>query len=368
LAVPLLDISRQYAKIKSELDQAVLNVLEHGRFILGPEVAELEKQVAELCTTKYAVGVASGTDALLLALRAIGVGPGDEVITSDFSFFASASTTNLLGARPVFVDIEADTYNIDPNKIEEKITPNTKAIIPVHLFGQIADMDPINEIAKKHNLFVIEDAAQAIGAKYKDRMAGSMGSIGCFSFYPTKNLGAAGDAGIVSLSDEDLHNRLKRIRVHGAEPKYYHREIGYNSRLDTIQAAVLLVKFKYLSEWTKARQQHAKVYDEAFAGIEQIVTPTVRNYTTSHIYNQYTIAVPNRNKVMAGLKEAGIGCEIYYPVAFHAQECFAYLGGKDEEFPVTTKAASEVLAIPIYPDLTESEQSEVIETLTLLVS
>lgn len=367
MPVPLLDISRQYAKIKTELDQAVLDVLAHGRFILGPEVAELEKQVATLCTTKYAVGVASGTDALLLALRAIGVGPGDEVITSDFSFFASASTTHLLGAKPVFVDIEPDSYNIDPNKIEEKITDKTKAIIPVHLFGQIADMDPINEITKRHNAVVIEDAAQAIGAKYKDRMAGSMCSIGCFSFYPTKNLGAAGDAGIVSVSDDELYARLKRIRVHGASPKYYHREIGYNSRLDTIQAAVLLVKFKYLAEWTKARQKHAKVYDDAFADIEQIVTPTVRDYTTSHIYNQYTIAVPNRDKVMAGLKDAGIGCEIYYPVAFHAQECFAYLGGKDDQFPVTTKAASEVLAIPIYPELTESEQSEVIETLTKLV-
>jgi dTDP-4-amino-4,6-dideoxygalactose transaminase len=365
--VPLLDISRQYARIKSELDQAVINVLEHGRFILGPEVAELESQVAELCTTKYAVGVASGTDALLLALRAIGVGPGDEVITSDFSFFASASTTHLLGAKPVFVDIEPDTYNIDPNLIEEKITPKTKAIIPVHLFGQIADMDSINQIAAKHNLIVIEDAAQAIGAKYKGRAAGSMSAIGCFSFYPTKNLGAAGDAGIVSVSDNALYERLKRIRVHGASPKYYHREIGYNSRLDTIQAAVLLVKFKYLDEWTKARQRHARVYDQAFADVDQIVTPTVRDYSTSHIYNQYTIAVPNREKVMAGLKEAEIGCEIYYPVAFHAQDCFAYLGGRDDNFPVTTRAASEVLAIPIYPELTESEQSEVIETLIKLV-
>ncbi len=368
MAVPLLDLSRQYAKLKPELDAAVINVLTHGKFILGPEVKKLEEEIASLCTVKHAVGVASGTDALLLALRAAGVGPGDEVITTDFSFFATAGVVHRLGAKPIFVDIEPDTYNIDPNLIEAAITPKTKVIMPVHLFGQVADMDAIMDIAKKHGLKVIEDAAQTIGSEYKGRKAGSIGDFGCFSFFPSKNLGAGGDGGMIVTNDDANHDLCRILRVHGSKPKYYHKIVGYNSRLATMQAAILLVKLPHLQKWSEKRIEHAKKYDKAFAGLTNPKRPLVKDYTTFHIYNQYTIALPNRDEVQAKLQEAGIGCVIYYPVPFHKQECFAYLGHKPGDFPVANQAGSQVLSLPIYPELTNEEQDEVIEAIKKIVS
>jgi dTDP-4-amino-4,6-dideoxygalactose transaminase len=363
MSVPLLDLGRQYAYLKPALDKAVIDVLTHGGFILGPEVAKLETEIAALSTTKYAVSVASGTDALMVALHAAGVGPGDEVITSDFSFFASAGVIHRLGARPVLVDIDLDTYNISADKIEAAITPKTKAIMPVHLFGQSADMDAIMAIARKYSLKVIEDAAQSIGAEYKGRKLGSIGDFGCFSFYPSKNLGAGGDAGIITMQGKEEYESCRMLRVHGARVTYHHEVVGYNSRLDTVQAAILLVKLPYLQQWSEQRQAHARRYDSAFKSNSRIRTPIVKDYATFHIYNQYTIAVPNRDEVMAKLKEKKIGCYVYYPIPFHAQECFRYLGYRPEQFPNSTKAAKEVFSIPIFPELTSAEQDEVIATI-----
>ena len=368
MAVPILDMSRQYAYLKDELNQAVGKVLKHGAYILGPEVAELERKVASLCGTKHAIGVASGTDALLLALEACGVKPGDEVITSNFSFFSSASVITRLGARPVLVDTEPHTYNMDPGLLEAAITVKTKVIMPVHLFGQMADMDAIVEIARRHGIKVVEDAAQAIGAEYKNRKAGSIGDFGCFSFYPTKNLGAAGDGGMIVCSDDAGADLCRILRVHGARSKYVNELIGYNSRLDTIQAAVLLVKLPHLRKWSVQRREHAAVYDEAFAGLPGVTTPVVRPYSTFHIYNQYTLACEQRSRVMDALTEAKIGFIIYYPVPFHEQPCFAYLGYPSEALPVSAKAARQVLSLPIYPELTSAEQAEVIDTVRRAVA
>jgi dTDP-4-amino-4,6-dideoxygalactose transaminase len=368
MAVPLLDPTRQYARLKSEIDAAVLKVLKHGQFILGPEVKKLEDEIAALCNVKYAVGAASGTDALLLALHVCGAGPTDEVITTDFSFFATAGVIHRLGAKPVFVDIEPDSYNIDANLIEAAITPKTKAIMPVHLFGQTADMDPIMEIAKRHSLKVVEDAAQAIGAEYKGRKAGSIGNFGCFSFYPTKNLGAAGDGGMIVTNNEKSYELIRILRVHGAKPKYVHKIVGYNSRLATIQAAILLAKLPCLRKWSEQRVKHAQKYDKAFEGLTNLKRPVVKDYTTFHIFNQYTIAIPNRDEVTAKLQEAGIGFETYYPIPFHKQECFAHLRCDPDAFPVANQAGKEVLSLPIYPELTEAEQDEVINIIIKLVS
>lgn len=359
MAVPLLDLKQQYAAIKDKMDQAVLDVFKHGIYILGPEVAELEKRIAEFCGVAYGVGTASGTDALLLSLRAAGIKAGDEVITSDYSFFASTSVISRVGAVPVFVDIETDTYNIDPSLIEKAVTPRTKAIIPVHLFGQTADMDPILEIARSHNLIVIEDAAQAIGARYKDAKAGSLGDFGCFSFFPSKNLGCAGDGGMAVTKKSEYETQLRMLRVHGWKKKYHPEIIGYNSRLATIQAAVLLVKFDYLHDWTQARIAHASKYDEAFAGTA-IKTPLVRDYAY-HIYNQYTIAVGNRDELLTVLKEKQIGHDVYYPVPFHMLACYKNMKYKKGDFPVSEKAANSVVSIPVFPELSEAEQEEVIE-------
>ncbi len=368
MAVQLLNVNRQYELLKSQMDEAILNVLSHGKFILGPEVSQLEKEIASLCTVDYGIGVASGTDALLLAYRAAGIQPGDEVITTDFSFFATAGVVSRLGAIPVFVDIEPDSYNIDPNMIEKAITKKTKAIVPVHLFGQVADMDPIMEIAQKHKLAVIEDAAQAIGAEYKSRKAGSIGDYGCFSFYPSKNLGATGDGGMIVTNNKDNNELCRMLRVHGSKPKYYHKIVGYNSRLASIQAAGLLVKLKHLQSWSEKRIENARRYTEAFQNIPNIKTPITMDYSTFHIFNQYTIAVPDRDGVIAKLREKEIGCDIYYPVPFHQQECFASLGHKDADFPVTNKAAAEVFSIPIYSELTLEEQDEVISVIKEIVS
>ena len=359
MAVPLLDMKRQFDTIKEKIDSAVAKVLNHGWFILGPEVTEFERRVAEMCGVSFGVGVACGTDALLLSLDAAGVGPGDEVIVPDYSFFASAGVVSRLGARPVFVDIEKDTYNIDPGKIEDALTSKTKAIMPVHLFGQMADMDPIMSIARKHSLAVIEDAAQAIGSTYKNKQAGSIGDFGCFSFYPTKNLGAAGDGGMTVTNNKDYAEKLLMLRMHGWKKKYFPEIIGYNSRLDSIQAAVLLVKLNYLKEWTDKRREHAGIYDKAFIGTS-IITPVVKDYSY-HIYNQYTIAVGNRDELLATLKEKNIGHDIYYPAPFHKLECYRDLKYKDGDFPISEKAAESVVSIPIYPELTKAEQDEVIE-------
>lgn len=367
MPVPLIDFGRQYAYLRTDMEKAVLAVMEGGRYILGPEVGRLEEEIARLSATKYAIAVASGTDALLIALRAVGVEPGDEVITTDFSFFATAGVVSRLGATPVFVDIEPDSYNMAPSLIEAAITSKTKAIMPVHLFGQVADMDAIMEIGYRHNIAVVEDAAQAIGAEYKGRMAGSIGDIGCFSFYPTKNLGAAGDAGIITTDDETLYQACMMLRAHGQSGKYEHAVVGYNSRLDTLQAAVILVKMPYLRRWSEDRQKHAKVYDQAFEGIENLRTPVVKDYTTFHIYNQYTLASPKRDTIVAGLNEAKIGNCVYYPIPFHKQACFSNLGYKPDDLPESSKAADQVFSIPIYPELTDTEQQEVIRTVIGLV-
>jgi dTDP-4-amino-4,6-dideoxygalactose transaminase len=359
--VPFLDLKRQYASIKEELDQAVFSVLSHTKFILGPEVQAFEEKVAKYCGTKFAVGVASGTDALLLSLRACGVGPGDEVITTGFSFFATAGVISRLGGIPVYVDIDPDIYNVAPDEIEEKITSKTKAIMPVHLFGQCADMDPIMEVAKKHKLKVVEDAAQAIGSEYKGKKAGNLSDFGCFSFFPSKNLGAAGDGGMVVTNDPEMADLVRILRVHGSKPKYYHSMVGYNSRLDALQAAILSVKLKYLDGWTKKRREHAAVYNAAFKGLD-IITPKEEDFNY-HIYNQYTIALKNRDRLREVLKENQIGHDVYYPVPLHLQECYRSLGYKEGDLPVTEEKAGEVVSIPVYPELTEEEQSFVIETI-----
>jgi dTDP-4-amino-4,6-dideoxygalactose transaminase len=349
MKVPLLDLKVQYAGIKDEVLCAISEVLDSQVCILGPKVAELERQVAALSDCKFGVGVSSGTDALLAALMALEIGAGDEVITTSFTFFATAGCVSRTGAKPVFVDIDPRTYNIDPRLIERAITPRTKAIIPVHLYGQMCDMDPIMEIARRHKLYVIEDAAQAISSTYKGRKAGSIGHVGCFSFFPSKNLGGAGDGGMVVTNDADLNDRLLVMRSHGSKPKYYHKVIGGNFRLDPLQAAVLLVKLPHLDAWSEGRRRNATIYDQEFAG-SSIGVPWISPDGVS-IFNQYVIRVPEQNKLKAHLDAHQIGCEIYYPVPLHMQECFKNLGYGQGDFPVSERAAREVLALPIYPEL-----------------
>jgi dTDP-4-amino-4,6-dideoxygalactose transaminase len=361
MQVPLLDLKAQYATIRDEVLAAISEVLESQRCIGGPKVAELEQKIAALSDCKFAVGVSSGTDAILNSLMSLDIGTGDEVITTPFTFFATVGCTARVGAQPVFVDIDPRTYNINPDLVEQAVTKKTRAIMPIHLFGQMADMDPIMEIAKKYNLAVIEDAAQSITSTYKGRKAGSIGTVGCFSFFPSKNLGAAGDGGMVVTNDEQLYNRLKIMRNHGANPKYYHKFVGGNFRLDPIQAAVLLVKLSYLNDWSEARRRNATYYDQKFAGTN-VEIPYINSDCVS-IYNQYVIRVPKRDHLVAYLKEKCIGCEIYYPHPMHLQECFKQLGYKQGDFPETEKAAKEVLAIPIYPELTDQMKNYVAETI-----
>lgn len=349
LKVPLLDLKAQYATIKSEVLAAVAEVLESQVCIGGPKVAELEQRIAALCGCKYAVGVSSGTDALLNTMMSLDIGPGDEVITTPFTFFATAGCIARTGAKPVFVDIDNRTYNINPELIEAAITSHTRAIIPVHLFGQIAEMDAIMEIAGRHGLSVIEDAAQAISATYKGRQAGSIGTAGCFSFFPSKNLGGVGDGGMIVTNDDKLHERLVIMRNHGAKPKYHHRYVGGNFRLDPIQAAVLLVKLPHLAEWSEARRRNAAWYDKRFGGTA-VVPPYISPDCIS-IYNQYVIRVEARDELMARLKSSDIGVEIYYPVPMHLQKCFAALGYKEGDLPESERAAKHVLALPVYPEL-----------------
>ncbi|MBH0196441.1 MAG: DegT/DnrJ/EryC1/StrS family aminotransferase [Nitrospira sp.] len=371
MGVPLLDLKAHHEPLQKEILDAVEQVFKSQAFILGSEVGKLEERVAAYCQTKYGIGVTSGTDALLIALMALGVGPGDEVITSPYSFFATAGVVARLGAKPVLVDIDPKTFNIDPSKISQAITPKSKAIIPVHLYGQCADMAPIMDLAKRHNLGVIEDAAQAIGSEYRDgRRACSMGTIGCLSFFPSKNLGCLGDGGMVVTNDPDLAERIRILRVHGSQPKYYHKLIGGNFRLDTIQAAVLNVKLNYLDGWTKRRQENAARYETLFqqSGLVQkgkvrLPEPVYRDsgITHYHIYNQFVLRVERRDDLIAHLKQKGVGAEIYYPVPFHLQECFRYLGHKAGDFMESERAANETIAIPIYPELTMAQQTEVVE-------
>jgi dTDP-4-amino-4,6-dideoxygalactose transaminase len=393
MKVPLLDLKAQYETIREEIQPALQAILESQHFILGPEVASLEEKVAAYSACSYGIGVSSGSDALLICLMAEDIGPGDEVITTPYTFFATAGAIVRTGAKPVFVDVQPDTYNIDPNLIEEKVTPKTRAIIPVHLYGQCADMGPILQIAKKRDLVVIEDAAQAIGAEYASQMtspskicrAGSMGDYGCFSFFPSKNLGGFGDGGMVVTNDPNRAERLKILRVHGSKPKYYHSLVGGNFRLDAIQAGILSVKLRHLDTWTARRRENAALYDEAFkssglvdkglvtlpksvwreAFIEHLAAHSFKNASLNshdHIYNQYVINTPHRDELKAYLLEKGIGTEIYYPVPLHLQACFSDLGYSSGSFPVSEEAARRTLALPIYPELTSDQQAYVVDT------
>ncbi|OGU58434.1 MAG: transcriptional regulator [Ignavibacteria bacterium RIFOXYB2_FULL_35_12] len=385
MKVPLLDLKPQYKSLKKELDETLIRVAESQYFILGPEVDKMEKSFCNYLGSKYALGISSGTDALLIALMAIDIKPGDEVIVPTFSFFATAGVVSRLNAIPVLVDSDPVTFNIDPVEVEKKITSRTKAIIPVHLFGQSCYMDQIMVIARKNNIKVIEDAAQAIGVQYKDgRYVGTIGDIGCFSFFPSKNLGCFGDGGLVTTNDPHLGERLRILRVHGGEPKYYHKVIGGNFRLDALQAAILSVKLPHLDSWSEKRRKNAETYTKLFItkGLaaeegktkfdnkNKVLLPkavykdkvdSVRNY---HIYNQFIIRVEKRDELRKYLAEKEIGTEIYYPVPFHMQECFAYLGNKPGDFPFAEQAANTSIALPIYPELSIEQLTFVVDTIT----
>ncbi|MCD4690563.1 DegT/DnrJ/EryC1/StrS family aminotransferase [bacterium] len=357
MQVPLLDLKRQYQTIKDEIDTAIAEVVETQYFKLGPKVAEFESLVAEYCGAKRAVGVASGTDALLLALMAHGVGEGHEVITTPYTFFATGGSIARSGAKPVFVDIDPRTYNLDPSKIEAAVTERTKAIMPVHLYGQCADMDAINEVAKRHGLIVIEDAAQAIGAEYKGRRAGSLGDIGCFSFFPSKNLGGYGDGGMITTDSDGIADLLVSLREHGQTEMYHHWTIGMNSRLDALQAAVLIVKLRHLDEWSNGRSANADYYKGRFAD-SPLQTPH-REEHSRHIYNQYIVRAANRDGLRAHLKECGIGNALYYPLPLHLQECFKDLGYAEGDCPESERASRETISIPIFSLLTADEKDYV---------
>lgn len=381
MKVLLLDLKPQYQSIKKEIDEAVQRVIDSQYFIMGPDIAKLEEEICQYLGCKKAVGVSSGTDALLLALMALDIQPGDEVIVPTYSFFATAGVVARLNAVPVFTDVDPVTFNMDTIDLEKKITKKTKAIIPVHLYGQSAAMDEIMAIAKKHNLKVVEDGAQAIGVQYKDgKFVGTIGDIGCFSFFPSKNLGGFGDGGIVTTNDPALGEKLRIMRVHGMEPKYYHKMIGGNFRLDALQAAILRVKLPHLDSWSAKRRENATTYTKYFieAGLAQeegrinfdsknkVLLPkpvykqdSVKNY---HIYNQYIIRVEKRNELWEFLKKKEIGCEVYYPVPFHRQECFAYLNCEDADYPVSNNAAENSLALPIYPELTNEQIKFVVDS------
>ena len=370
MKVPLLDLKAQLKSIEGDVKNAVNEVIDSTRYIMGPKVEELEKEIADYCGANSGIGVSSGTDALLISLMALDVGPGDIVITTPYSFFATAGVIARLNATPAFVDIDPNTYNLDPQALDQWFDDNpykkdkVKAIIPVHLYGQCADMDAILETAGKYGIAVVEDAAQAIGSRYpsKDgvKKAGSMGATGCFSFFPSKNLGGVGDGGMVTAMDKDLGEKIRKLRNHGAKPKYFHAFIGGNFRLDPIQAAVLLVKLPHLDDWHSGRQANAAYYDEHL-DVKGIIKPKIAYKREYHIYNQYVIQVPEkRDELRDYLRENDIGCEIYYPVPFHEQECFQYLGYKDGSFPNSEHAARHTIALPIYPELTDEMKDYVI--------
>jgi len=362
--VPLLDLKAQYATIRSEIRAAIDRVVESQHFILGPEVEGLEQEIAAFCGARFAVGVSSGTDALLAALTAIRLAPGDEVITTSYSFFATAGVIARLGARPVFVDIDPKSFNLDTGQIDQKITSRTKAILPVHLFGQCADMAPIMAVANDHGIYVIEDAAQAIGARDNEgRLAGTIGHMGCFSFFPSKNLGAFGDGGMVVTNDEKLAEIVKVLRVHGGKPKYHHRIVGGNFRLDALQAAILRVKLKYLATWTEARRHNARRYRSLFEELGVSKLASLPDDSPGHIYNQFVARFPHRDRHQGFLKEKGVDTEVYYPVPLHLQDCFRDLGYRCGDFSEAERAACESLALPIYPELNEDQQRRVVETI-----
>ena len=379
MKVPLLDLKPQYQSLKKELNEAILKVTESQYFILGPEVNKMEQEFSTYLKCEHAFGVSSGTDALLIALMAVDIKPGDEVIVPAYSFFATAGVIARLNAVPVFTDIDPVTFNMNPSDFEKRITSKTKAVIPVHLYGQSCDMDPIIEVAKEHNIKVIEDAAQAIGVQYKNgKYVGTIGDIGCFSFFPSKNLGGFGDGGLVTTNDNELADKLKILRVHGGHPKYYHKIIGGNFRLDAIQAAVISAKLSHLNGWSEARRKNAQLYNKLFIDAKLAEEPgrisfddknnvllpkavyksQIRNY---HIYNQYIIRAQKRNELREFLKKNNIGTEIYYPVPFHLQECFNYLGYKKGNFPISESAADTSLALPIFPELTEEQIKYVVD-------
>ena len=356
--VPYLDLKAQYEPIRGEISEAIRQVLEKTAFAGGPFVAQFEKEFALFCDTKFAAGVGSGTDALWLALLALGVGPGDEVITVADTFIATAEAISYCGAKPVFVDVEPVTYNMDPAKLEAAITKKTKAVIPVHLFGQMADMDPILAIARKHKLFVVEDASQAHGAEYNGKKAGSMGDVGCFSFYPGKNLGAYGEAGAVVTSNPDLDNKVRMLRDHGQDKKYYHGRIGWNARMDGIQGAILSVKLKHLPAWNDARRKNAGFYDDFLKKVGGITIPQKAAYA-KHVYHIYAIRVKNRDALIASLASKDIHCGIHYPIPLHLQEAYKSLGYRKGAFPVAEMAASEFVSLPMYAELTGEQIARV---------
>lgn len=360
--IPILDLKRQYDQIGSEVEKEVIEVLRSGAYILGPHNKALSKELAEYIGVKHAVTLNSGTDALHLALRALDIGEGDEVISTAFTFIATTEAISIVGAKPVFVDIDPDTFNIDAEKIENAITPKTKAIIPVHLYGQPANMEVIMDIAKRHNLFVIEDCCQAIGAKIGDKMVGSFGDIGCFSFFPTKNLGAMGDGGLLTTNSQAINERVLSLRNHGMAVRYYHDEIGVNSRLDEVQAAILRVKLRYLDEWTENRRKNANRYNELFANCADIQTPKEMDNTYC-VYHQYTVKIPNRDEVHKMLQEAGIGAMLYYPVPLHLQKVHADLSVGEGSLPHTEDNTKLVISLPMFPELTAEEQKTVADTL-----
>lgn len=360
--IPILDLKRQYDQIGKEIEKDVIDVLRSGCYILGPHNKAFAEEMSEFIGCEYSVTLNSGTDALHLALRALDIGEGDEVITTAFTFVATTEAIGIVGAKPVFVDINNDTFNIDAEKIEKAITPKTKAIIPVHLYGQPANMEVIMEIAKKHDLFVIEDCCQAIGAKIGDKQVGTFGDVGCFSFFPTKNLGAMGDGGLLTTNSKLINDRVISLRNHGGAVRYYHDEIGVNSRLDEIQAAILRIKLKHINEWNKKRRENAYRYNELFAKCADVVTP-VEMDNTYCVYHQYTIKIPNRDGVHKILQESGIGAMLYYPVPLHLQKVHAHLGLGEGALPYTEDNTKIVISLPMFPELTAEEQKTVAETL-----
>lgn len=358
--IPIVDLKRQYKQTGAEIEKAVVDVLRSGAYILGPNTKALESEFAQYLGCKHAIGLNSGTDALHLALRALDIGKGDEVITVAFTFVATTESIEIVGATPVFVDIDPDTFNIDAKAIEDKITPKTKAIMPVHLYGQPADMDVIMDVAKRHNLYVIEDCCQAIGAEYKGKKVGTFGDIGAYSFFPTKNLGGMGDGGMAVTNSDYLKDRMLALRNHGGAVRYHHDEIGVNSRLDEIQSAILRVKMNYIDEWNKARREVAKRYTELFKGCEDVVTPKELDDTYC-VYHQYTIKVPNRDAVQKMLQENGVGAMLYYPIPLHMQKVHAHLGYKMGDLPHTEHNTQHVMSLPMFAELTFEEQKEIAE-------
>jgi dTDP-4-amino-4,6-dideoxygalactose transaminase len=369
MRVPLLDLQPQYRPLRDDILAVMTRVADSQRFIMGPEIEGLERELAKMLGIRHAIAVSSGTDALLLPLMTLGITHGDEVVTSTYSFFATAGAIVRVGARPVLVDVDPVTFNIDANQIEAAMTPQTKAIMPVHLFGQSADLDPIMRIAEEYDVPVIEDAAQAIGATYHSRPVGGIGAFGCFSFFPSKNLGAFGDAGLVTTNDDDLARRARLLRTHGMEPKYYHHFVGANFRMDALQAAILRVKAPHLAEWTEGRRANAARYRELFreAGLGEAIKLPPAPTDRLHIYNQFVIQTAERDALKRHLDEHGIGNEIYYPVPFHLQPCFADLGYQRGDFPHAERAANESLAIPIYGELTLEQQQAVVSTIATFV-